>query len=276
MEVAEKRKVKIRSMIVSRPGYVLASFDLKQAESWVVAYLANEARMKDALQHDDIHLVTAAEAFKPYFKLERAQVTKEVRYTAKRFNHATCYRMGPGRAIEIINKDANELGLNIVLTQKDGKELYDLWHSFYHLKAWWDQIEWQLMNNARTLRTPYGRLRTFFDAPGNELWKKATAHVPQSTVSDHMKGKVQKEVGVEGGLKVIYEHWVKPGHLFLCHEGHDSAVLELPLATKSDLIPQVYSTLLRPLVINGEEFTIPVDIEVGERWGELEPYEVKV
>jgi hypothetical protein len=29
------------------------------------------------------------------------------------------------------------------------------------------------------------------------------------------------------------------------------------------------SLLKRPLVIKGREFTIPVDCEMGERWGEL-------
>jgi len=55
-------KLKLRSMVRAKPGQLLANFDLSQAESWVVAYLANEERMKDALANGDIHTETAGNA----------------------------------------------------------------------------------------------------------------------------------------------------------------------------------------------------------------------
>jgi hypothetical protein len=48
-------KLKIRSIIRAKPNHLLLAFDLSQAESWVVAYLANEPRMKKALMYGDIN-----------------------------------------------------------------------------------------------------------------------------------------------------------------------------------------------------------------------------
>jgi hypothetical protein len=47
-------------------------------------------------------------------------------------------------------------------------------------------------------------------------------------------------------------------------------MLEVPKEVAYEVGERVRATLYRPLIINGEEVTIPVDLEIGERWGELE------
>jgi hypothetical protein len=260
------KKLKVRSMIIASPGNVLIQYDLKQAESWVVAHLANEEKMKNALAHDDIHMLTACEAFYPFFKKKREEITDEFRYPAKQFNHATAYRMGPQRAMELINKQSPETG--IVISLHDAKILHDLWISFYNLSMWWSDIE-RTLDKTRTMVTPYGRIRTFFDPWGQELFKKATAHVPQSTVSDHNKGAIHPKLRIAGGLREVYKRYVKTGACSLLNEGHDSILVECRLSSKDALVPDIAKLQQRPLIINDEEFTIPVEVEVGERWGEL-------
>ncbi len=265
------KKFKVRSMIIAAPGNVLIQYDLKQAESWVVAHLANEEKMKHALKYDDIHMVTACEAFYPFYKKKREEITDEYRYPAKQFNHATSYRMGAQRAMELINKQSPETGITISLA--DAKILHELWMSFYNLSVWWSDIEREL-DKTRTLVTPYGRIRTFFDPWGQELFKKATAHVPQSTVSDHNKGAIHPKLKVLGGLREVHHRYVAKGVCSIINEGHDSIVIECPLSSKDALVPEVKSLMERPLLINDEEFTIPVEVEVGERWGELEKVKI--
>jgi hypothetical protein len=58
----------------------------------------------------------------------------------------------------------------------------------------------------------------------------------------------------------------------MCNTAHDSVILEVPVEDVGSVVPEVIALLRRPLVIKGEEFTIPVDAEVGERWGELEEW----
>lgn len=265
-------KIPIRSMVIAPDDCYLVNFDLAQAESWIVAYLANEPNMKRALQFGDIHRQTAQEAFARLSDEKWEAIDKDERktrrYTGKRYNHATAYRMGAGRACEVINKDSDKPPF-VTVTHAESKVFYQAWHDYYHIRGWWNEIEYQL-EKGRTLRTPYGRIRYFFASWGEELFREATAHVPQSTVADHLDGAVQDELRIEGGLVKVDEMFVVPGHIKIINQSHDSLLCEVPKKDASDILPQIHQLLLRPLVINDEQFTIPVDCEVGERWGELE------
>src|SRR6266702_4632244 len=97
-------KISMRSMMIAPPRQVLLEFDLSQAESWVVAYLANEPNMKHSLMYGDIHSDTACvvfdispEAFKALKVSDRPKYDT-MRYVGKQQNHAKAYREGYRRA----------------------------------------------------------------------------------------------------------------------------------------------------------------------------------
>lgn len=257
-------KYKIRSMICAPKGKVFVSCDLSQAETWVVAYLSNSVEMKDALLNSDIHKRTAAAIYNREFNL----VTVDERYTGKRINHASSYRMSPERFTQVYNKDSP-----IPISIKQSREYSLIWHNLYpEIKDfWWRDIESQL-NKSRSLTTPYGRKRIFFQQWGQDLFKEATAFVPQSTVADHFNGMLHPKLGILGGLLEIKRQIVDkyPGEIKIVNQSHDSAMLEVPLRMATEIGLQCMSQLRRPIPINGEECTIPVDCEIGERWGELE------
>src|SRR3990167_677518 len=255
-------KYSIRSIFIAPKGSQFLSMDLKQAESYIVAFSAREENMKQALQHDDIHLLTASILFdKP-----KTEITKDERYVGKRFNHALAYRMSAERAYQVFNKDAQLSGVTLPLAQV--KIYRDKWHDFYRIKEWWTSLENKL-NHDRTLTTVYGRSRTFYGRWGDELFKEATAYIPQSTVSDHTNGYVQPELGIEGGLLGIHKWTKKNAGCRLVHQGHDSLMLEIPINREKEIAPEVVKLLKRPMMILGEIFTIPVDVDYGERFGEL-------
>ena len=266
----DKYAIPIRSMVVAPKDFILVQWDLKQAESWVVAFLANEPRMKDALQFGDIHALTAKVLFGDIFDtyIEGSREYKSARYIGKRFNHATAYRMGPHRATEVVNKDSDKPPY-VTITLAESKDYMSRWHEFYYLGNWWMDVDSHAASD-RTLVTPYDRVRTFFAQFGNELSKEMTAHVPQSTVADHTNGAVQEELGIEGGLLTVYERFVTkyPDDIRLINQSHDSGMAEVRKSALH-MIPEITALMLRPLVINGEQFTIPVDCEMGERWGQL-------
>lgn len=258
-------KYKLRSMIVAPKGKLLVACDLSQAETWVVAWLADEPNMKHFLLNSDIHTETACELFDKKFD----DIIVEERYIGKQNNHANSYGMGPERQAQVINKKSDQPPY-VVVTVAQCKVYQKKWHGLfpnvqnnYHL-----DVREQLNRNM-TLITPYGRRRVFFQQWGKELWKAAYAHIPQSTVSDHFHGCVQPELGIKGGLleihRTICTHEIK-----LINDAHDSCMLEVPSAIAQEIGQRVKETLRRPMVINGEEVTIPVDLEIGERWGELE------
>lgn len=281
------KKVHVRSMVCAPKGKVFVAVDLSQAESWIVAYLANERNMKKALQFGDIHTESAGNALffahiacphnwiandsKDKWTCEHCGniVDKVGRYVGKRYNHASAYRMGAERAAEVINKDSDKPPY-FTVTVAESKKFSTAWHNYFKLHHWWSEIERQLGVN-RTLVTPYGRSRTFFAQWGPELFKEATAFVPQSTVGDHFNGAVCPELGIEGGLIEIYKQLVKPyeDHKII-NQSHDSCMLEVPEAIGPEIGIRMQHLLRRPLVINNEEFVIPTDGEIGQRWGELE------
>lgn len=259
-------KQKLRSMITAPKGKLLVACDLSQAETWVVAWLANEQNMKHFLLTSDIHTETAREIFDKPAPLE---IIVEERYIGKQNNHANSYDMRAPRQAQVINKKSDEPPY-VTVTIAQCRKYQEKWHGlFFGIKPWHNSIQYQLKTNNFTLVTPYGRSRQFFGNWDEQLWKKAYAHIPQSTVSDHFHGCVQPQLGIQGGLVEISKTVVN-NEIKLVNDSHDSCMLEVPATCAKEIGERVRQLLLRPLIISGEEVTIPVDLEIGERWGELE------
>ena len=259
-------------MYTAPKGKTLCAFDLSAAEAWVVAYLANEPNMKRELSAGDIHSFSAVGIFDlsvdlsiPGKEKYEAVVDKEKRYVGKKMNHAGNYRTGPFKIAEFINKE----GI-ISISVADAKRFHAKWLSTFQLHNWWAEID-AIASSTRTMTTTYGFRRQFWGLYGDDLKKEMTAFEPQSTVADHMHGAIHPELGIRGGNLAIYEDIVLPskGEIVMCNTAHDSVMLEVPDVLVFSTVPHVISLLKRPLIIKGEEFTIPVDAETGERWGEL-------
>ena len=271
-------------MIVAPKGKVLVSVDLSQAESWVVAHLAREPNMQYSLKNSDIHTDTAAALSHPdnfcvhswkksgdEYVCQKCEViiVKSGRYIGKQYNHASAYRMKPPRAAQVINKQSDKPPF-VTVTLGESKTYSERWHKRYNLKIWWSEIEEEL-NKTRSLTTPYGRKRVFFGQWGDELFREATAYVPQSTVADHFNGMVHPKLGIVGGLREIHKQLILPYcDRVIINQSHDSCIIECPKSDGLEVAMQMQTLVKRPLVIHDVEFTIPVDGEIGERLGELE------
>lgn len=258
-------KYPIRSMFIAPPGRVLLEFDLSQAESWCVAHFAKDTEMIHALTFDDIHTKTAA----AFFSIPREEVTEQRRYVGKKGNHSLSYRQSFKAWVDNFNVDSLDQGIS--LSYRQGEAFWNKWHSLYpNVKNnWWVEVENEL-RKSRKLTNPFGRRRIFYQPWGNDLFKAATASLPQGTVADHAYGYIQPEIGISGGMLSISE-WCdnNPNLATFVHTAHDSLMLEVLEDAIDDVMPVVYKMYHRPLVINGIEFTIPVDAKVGKRWGEL-------
>lgn len=271
--------MKIRSMISATPGRMLIQCDLSQAESWIVAFLAKEKNMQWSLQNSDIHVNTAEDfdnipvgSTDPKEWKFGQKMLK--RYTGKRCNHAFAYRMYEKMFMSIFNKDAVDMKIPPI-SLVTAKYYRKKWLARYQLESWWKVIENDL-SVKRTLTTPYGTTRTFFAAWGQELFREATAHLPQRTVAEHFNGMVQNELGIEGGVLKLWEYWKEQRNVEIdfINQSHDSCIVDIHPSLKDEYIETVLKYIKRPLVIHGETFTIPVSVEIGERWGELK--EIKV
>lgn len=257
-------KVSLRSMLVAQKGSTLISCDLAQAEAWIVAYLSHDATMLDALKNGDIHRKTGA----IIFECAEDAVTKDMRYLGKKSNHAFNYKQGAFKAAETINKESDKPPY-ITVNVKQTKKFRENYLRAYRIESWWLSIEEELKRN-RTLTTPYGRTRRFYGFWGDDLFKEAVAFKPQSTVGDHALGLIQKELGIRGGVKGVYEDLCRGSkEIRIVNTAHDSVVVECPTQLVDEVAPHIVALMHRPILIEGEECLIPVDCEVGERWGEM-------
>lgn len=256
-------KLKLRSMLTASKGNILLAFDLSQAESWIVAYLSGDPNMKDALLNGDIHTRTASIIFsKPESEIER----ETERYLGKQTNHASAYGEGPETMATSINSLSDQAPY-VTVTVKQCRNFSNRWFEYYvYIRPWWQSIKDELYKSM-TLRTPYGRKRMFFDEWGHKLFGTSFAYIPQSTVADHFNGAVQPELGINGGLLGIYKAGLGKS---IIQQGHDSCILDIKPSLEQEIIGICRHNLSRPLLIKGEQFTIPVDGECGTRWGEME------
>lgn len=223
--------------------------------------------MKDALLNSDIHNVTTSGLFG--IPLESVIKNTIERYLGKQSNHSLSYGEGYSEFVRNINKKSDDPPY-LVLSLNQGKEITENWHGLYPtIRIWHVSIQQELNRFGNVLTTPYGFKRKFHGHWGPDLWKSAYAFKPQSTVADHFAGCVQPD-GVPGGLLMIKE---KRPDVKLINQSHDSFLAEVDERGAEDTLIECISYIRRPMTINDETFTIPVDGEIGERWGELDKYE---
>ena len=269
----------LRSMFVADEGKELCEFDLNRGESWVYAHLSEDPEMmRIHREGEDFHAHTAA-AISTVFNPDRPLTVQEiidgdkagdykmykVRFIGKKTNHASGYRQGPFQGAESINKDADDTGITVTVGQF--KKMLRLWKRKYiNMEGkWWPEIE-QALNIDRTLSTPYGRVRTFYERWGDELFKEATAYVPQSTSVDYLNV----------GMLNVYDNIVKPGTwgLQLLHQNHDSILVQYDEGYRDEVIPAVVSHIRHTVEINSYDIIIPVEASYGNNWGELREYKI--
>ncbi|MCP4902603.1 MAG: hypothetical protein GY906_37035 [bacterium] len=267
--------VKLRPMFLADPGKELGEADLNRGESWIYSHLAEEPLMMQIHREGlDFHMITAcaiSEVFGERIRVEdwpkfaEADPDKayQLRYMGKRDNHASAYRMGPNKLVEVVNKASDEHG--VVLTKKQAQLAMALWIQEYKfIESWWSAIEHQL-NIDRTMVTPYGRTQTFHDRWGDDLFRAATAYVPQSTAVDY----------TNGGLYRCFTELDRAGKwgFELLHQNHDSIVFQYDEGNRDKVLPAVRELMEQESVsVNSYDITIPVEASYGRSWGELTEY----
>src|SRR3990167_663558 len=271
-------KLPVRSIITAPKDYYLLSADLSQAETWVVAYLSGDKTIKEALAHGkksngtDIHSITASR----FYHIPQGILPSETqRYVGKKGNHQCSYKGGAYKLAESINAESDKPPF-VTVSMAEAKIFWREWLDLFgSIQLWWSDVEERIRVN-RTITTIYRRKRIFYGVMGETLFKEATAHELQSTIAYHLLGAIQPELGIKGGLTSIYNEIVIPSNnnIRIINTAHDSCILEVPRSDISSVAGKVVSFLKRPMMIKGEEFTVPVDLKYGEHWEEMEELKI--
>lgn len=258
----------LRHMFVASEGMELAEIDLNRGESWVYSHLSEDPEMmRIHLEGGDFHAETAS-AISDVFGERRSvewivehkhDEARKLRYVGKKVNHASAYREGPLTGAESVNLEADDTGITVTVGQFK-KALHRWRRKYIGIEGWWSEIERQLSVD-RKLITPFGRIRVFFSQWGDDLFKEATAYVPQSTSVDYLNR----------GLLAVWFKLVKPGFhgLRLLHQNHDSILVEYEADKRDIVLPAIMELLWYEMEIKGHRFVIPVESTFGRNWGEL-------
>lgn len=240
------RDKRIRAMFIPDSGNVLIECDLEQAELRAVAYLANEPNLIHLLEEDgvDIHVEMAKGIF------QKDEISKEERQLGKRIVHAGNYLIS---ARGLVRACRIEMGLDIKESHAKGL-LRNYFLQFPMIKLWHKEIETTLGRCQRTLVTPFGRERQFFERWGAELFRKATAYLPQSTIAD-LLNKIM--------LKWEADHTI--GCLLL--QLHDAFYIQVQDGWMENALMELKETFKFPLTIRDREVIIPVSFKVSRCWG---------
>jgi DNA polymerase I-like protein with 3'-5' exonuclease and polymerase domains len=189
----------IRKLFLPDPGYVICDCDLPQADARVVAWEADDAKLK-AIFNDpeaDLHTENCLSIFGTF--------SKRGRFLAKSGVHATNYGASPPTL-------AKALGISI----REAEDFQHRWFSAHPgIYDWHRRVE-HALQTTRTITNIFGYRRVYFDRP-EQLLPQALAWIPQSSVAltiDKMWDAVcEKEK--DFGIQVLFQV-------------HDSLVFQLP------------------------------------------------
>lgn len=245
-----------RRMYSVPEGHVLVQADYVQAEAVVVAYLIGDNRLKQMFtrafglvgkERDpfDIHKMTASEMFGIPF----GEINKKQRDVGKTIRHSSNYAAGPGVL-------ATRLGIKM----SDAKKLMELYHRANPLlRIWYQRIQAQLREN-RILVNLLGRKHKFLDRWGDSLFRSAYSYKPQSTVGDLLNT----------AMRNFYNQYGSQYTIVL--QLHDAVYVKCLEGEQSDVTKKLYSHMVIPIEINGEEMKLDVDFKVGKNWAEMDEY----
>ena len=290
----------IRSIVIAEPGCILLEADYKQAELFVLAGLAMDDVMLDALRvpGKDLHDMTTLQSFRiriynpdgtPYdepqmLALAKAdlpafeKLQKELVYVdlkGKRMSRAEFkdtirvsgksinFGIPYGRGPEAIARQVNaETGMNVSVDEiRNGIES---WKQMFHKS--WDCMcrfrEQALMQ--RYVATVWGRKRRF-NRPENsgqqgQIEREGSNHPVQGTVADTLAIAMSRIAGLRRERGLTFK---------IINQIHDALLFSVPLgelAAAEEIVRIGMSEIDLPMP--GGPLRLSVDIERFERWGE--------
>jgi len=255
----------IRPLFSADPGYYLVEADLEQAELRAVAYYANDQHLIKLLEDKniDIHSWMAS-------KILDREVTKAnvaERQLGKRVVRAGNYLIS---ARDLVRTCRIELGIDMKETQ--ARNLLKMYFTaFPAIKRWHKQIERQLQQNNNVLTTALGRERKFFERWGIELFRKATAFLPQSTIADLLNTIMLEWFDTYNDwTRVSGDEYIYTGKLQgseLLMQLYDAFYTQCPKDNIGPHIITLKEVFNHPITINRHTVTIPVGIKVTKYWG---------
>ena len=239
----------IRRAFIARDGYRIMAADYSQLELRIAAALSHDPKMIETFAAgEDIHARTAAEVF----NVSLAQVTKDMRRTAKVLNFGVLYGMGYRAFAQASGISPDEARAFIDEYKTD----------FVRLSRYLEETK----NAAYSLgyvETLWGRRRYLPELasqnPGlRAAGERAAINMPiQGTGADIIKAAM---------VELDREFTDDPG-LYMILQVHDELVFEVRQGREQDYAARVRDIMTRIVSL---DVPLEVHVAVGVSWGEME------
>lgn len=254
-----KRDPEFRNLFVADEGCLFVGHDLAQAEAVIVAHLTQDEQLIEWMESGiDIHrkLASLLPFGLTYEQLCEMPKDCKERYLAKICRHALNYKMGPYTLQLTINKEFVYTGTGV--NQSEARALHSRYLQIHpNLQIWWKQVEADLSKHSMSLTTPLGRTRKMLDRWSETMLKDAIAFVPQATVGDLTTLAITRTSVAASDAQCLVH-------------AHDGSLFQVPEDRASDIAAILKEQASIPIKIKGDEFTIPVEVFIGPRWGSME------
>lgn len=231
----------IRRIYAAEPGHKIVYGDYSNVEGRIVSILAQCKQMiEDHNSGEKIHNVIARAVYGDNFDKEQYTSAKSVVHGVNYARTPHGISEGEGIPLALANKTYNYY-------KRRYPEVFK-WHA---------SIKKAVLEDGETLMTPWGRKRRFHlitKENREDVYKEALAFKPQSIGSD-----ICLEAGIElrkMGLPIR----------ILIHDGIVAEPAEEDVEEVSNIMREVMMRSARSFT---EEIPFPVDIEVGDNWGQV-------
>ncbi len=258
----------IRELFCADDGYKLGAADYSQAEDRYVVWKAGDLKAIERYNRGvDSHWENAKDIFGldpqlVYNKADREHYRLRNKI-AKHAKHAGNYGMGPRQFQRMLGTMAD-----MDMPYSECVEILERqWQATPMIQAWKQWVR-QKISTDRTLITALKRKRIFYGRVSDDLFRKAYAFEPQSTVG---------ELALLA-LREVFSFFDPE----LCHplmDVHDEVIFQYRPSDEHYVLSTIKELMSIPLSVQDiygttRELIIPVEFKVGPNWGALE--EVKV
>lgn len=265
----------MRHLFMADPGYYMFQCDLSGADGWTIG--AHLAALGDRTMLDDLLFRIKPAARICYMlrhgnhslagktRAEIKELLKEIKgddwdyFVCKQGIWGTCYLLGP-----------DKLGLLIAIgsegkrwmTRNEVKAFQDAVFTAYRVRLLHDSMKRKL-DKEPVVVSASGHKRRFFGRPGETLGQ-ALAHEPQSNTT-YATNLAMYRLWTDPENRIGNKLRIEP-----LHQVHDSLMGQFKIEDTEWAVVKIKSYFNNPIIIAGQQITIPYEGSYGDSWGNLD------
>lgn len=239
----------VRKFFLPDPGYILFDVDLAGADAQIVAWEANDEPLKNAFRAyaagtgPKVHCVNAQAIFGARAGTGNAEV--DPYYSrAKAGVHLTNY-----------GGKARTCAAALSISLSEAEHFQREWFRIHPAIAEWHNTVQNSLNHTRSVRNPFGFVRTYFERP-DALLPEALAWIPQSSVA----------IVIDTAYNTITR--TLP-HVQILLQVHDSLVGQCPIPLWKETKPLIHQALSVTIPYD-DPLIIPTGLKTSTvSWGDI-------